>query len=100
MKTDSIGLTLYWHPNQTLNIKWHEVLRLERKKFLFIFPYEKLIIDRPLFLGKIKVLYLSEEIKKQHEQKKFSIPLRSYLGWPNGKLKDELMKYIPDIISE
>lgn len=100
MKTDSTGLTLYWHPNQTLNIRWDEVLRLERKKFLSIFPYEELYVDRPFFFGKHKPIYLTENIKKHFEQKKFSIPLRLYMGWPKGKLAEELIRFIPDIINK
>lgn len=100
LKIDATGLLLYWHPNQTLIVKWEDVLWLERKRIFSVFPCDELFIDRPVFLGEHKHIYLTEKTKKYFEKKKFSIPLHLYVGWPNGKLEAELMKFIPKIISK
>ncbi|MBI9049571.1 MAG: hypothetical protein JEZ00_09135 [Anaerolineaceae bacterium] len=100
LKIDSTGIMLYWHPDQIMKFNWNEVLRLERKKFINIFPYEALYIDHPLFLNDNKPIFLTEKTKKHFDQQKISIPLRFYQGWPGGELEEELKKYIPHILSE
>ncbi|MGB8983983.1 MAG: hypothetical protein WCC12_19090 [Anaerolineales bacterium] len=98
LKTGPGGLELYWHGYGGISVGWQEILRLERKQILGLFPYETLYVDRPIFMTKIKPIYLSPGIKEKMEKKRLGIPLRCYMGWPHGELAHELVKYIPQII--
>ena len=62
MKVNPSGLEIYWHPNKTMSVCWNEVLRLERKKILGIFPYETLYLDKPLLMDNQKPIYLTNAI--------------------------------------
>ncbi|MBN1428683.1 MAG: hypothetical protein JXB07_09870 [Anaerolineae bacterium] len=100
LKTTPNGLELCWLPYKPMTIGWHEVLRLERKKWMGLLPDDRLYVDRPVHSLGPKTIYLTEKIREQFESKKLAIPLRQFQGWPDGELAEDLKRYIPDVIAE
>jgi hypothetical protein len=100
IRTSPTGLEIYWHPDYEIKVDWQEVIRFEKKKYLGMIPYEILYVDRPIYPKEIKVIYLTKSIKEHVEKQRLGIPLRCYQGWPHGELEHELIKYIPQIMSQ
>jgi hypothetical protein len=94
------GLDLYWHPGNTIEVDWKDVIRLERKRYLGVIQSDLLYVDRPLFAEGHKPIFLTQKSKEYFEKQKLGIPLRLYHGWPHGQLEEELNKHIPHIVVE
>jgi hypothetical protein len=100
LKTAVSGVELFWYPNTRLSIGWNEILRLKCERILGLFPSDVLVVDRPMYPEEFKTraVFLTPGIRRTLESKKMEIHLQAYEGWPEGKLRDEMEKYIPDII--
>lgn len=99
LRVGPTGLEIYWHPGNTIKVDWKEVIRLERKRHFGVIPSDVLYVDRPVFTETTKPIFLTRQAKEYYEKQKLGIPLRLYNGWPDGQLKEELTKYIPQIIA-
>ena len=92
LKVTSNGLHLHFWPKYTTQVKWEEIDRLGKCRFLFLFPCDA------LFLKKAEAKTKNATLRDWGLAKKCIIPLSDFQGWPDGELAQCLKKYIPAII--
>ena len=94
LKVSADGLILHYWPKHTTQVKWEQIARLGRCRFLGFIPCDALYLKMPEAQTK------NAALREWGLAKKCIIPLSDFRGWPNGKLAENLKNRIPSIMSE
>lgn len=90
------GLEVKYWPLYRILVPWEDIDRLDAHKVFGLIPSQALFLKQDAPFGSVNIL--GREV--QSGEKKRLIVLNDFQGWPNGKIKAELQKYIPEIITE
>ena len=91
LKVSAEGLILHYWPRYTIRLKWEEIDRLGKCRFLGFIPCDA------LYLKMAEAQTKNARLREWGLAKKCIIPLSDFRGWPNGSLAESLKKYIPSM---
>jgi hypothetical protein len=94
LKVSPAGLEIRYWPFYKLHVRWEQVDRLDKYKLLGILPSDVLYLKQSAPFGSLSII--GRELQLGQPQR--FVVLNDFRGWANGRLAENLRRYIPEIM--
>ena len=94
LKVSPAGLEVRYWPYKQFRVNWEQIDRLGKYKVFGILPSDVLYLKQSSPFGSQHVL--GRELQLGHPQR--FVVLSDFKGWTDGRLADDLKRYIPEIM--